>query len=169
LLFAARGWRPAALAVAVPLALQAPFLLLPAPGLHGFAAIAEPVARLEEGLALRLSPWAPLAVAVEPTPGLLRGLSVVAVLASAALAWVAGRYLRDRTAAAAAVALPLLAVFALATRWPHNFQDWYLVPFLLAAALAGQPQDDRRRPQRAQDHQQVAGADDDDRARRRVQ
>ncbi len=166
LLLAARGWRPAALAVVIPAALQAPFLLLPSPGTHGLAAIAEPVARLEEGLALRLSLWAPLSLVLEPTPDLLRILSVVGVVASAALAWAVGRRLRggrptlDRAAVAAA--LPLLAVFALATRWPHNFQDWYLVPLVLAAAASGvgarKSGDGDAGPQRDEDHEQVAQA-----------
>jgi hypothetical protein len=138
LLLAAAGWRAAAVSLAVPAALQLPFLLLPRPGLQGVNAIAEPAARLDAVEVLRLSLWGLLYRAVPPTEDLLRVLSAVGVLVSAAVGWWAGRRLASGVPglrrAGAAVALPLLAAFALATRWPTNFQDWYLVPLLLAVS-----------------------------------
>lgn len=135
-LLAAAGVRPALLALGLPAALQLPFLLLPVPGLHGLAAIAEPAARLESPLALGPSLWA----ALPPSPGLVRVLSVLGAGTAAAVGTLTGRVLRrrggDPAAALAAVALPLLTAHLLATRWPANFSGWYLAPLLLCAALS---------------------------------
>jgi hypothetical protein len=140
LLLAAAGWRPALAAAGMPAVLQAPFLLLPRPGLHGLAAIAEPVARME-GAPLALSLWSPLTLLTQPTAGLLRALSALGVLAAVAVAVAAGRRLHAAPLtlqrAAAAVTLPLLTAFALATRWPTNFQSWYLVPLVVLVGLQG--------------------------------
>jgi len=136
LLLGAAGARPALLALALPAAVQLPFLLLPVPGLHGLAAIAEPAARLESPLTLGPSLW----VALPPSPGLVRVLSVLGAVAAAVVGALTGRLLRrrsgDPTAALAAVALPLLTAHLLGTRWPANFSSWYLAPLLLCAALS---------------------------------
>jgi len=133
LLIAAAGPGSAVLAAAVPAALQLPFLLLPRPGLHGLAAIAEPAARSDPGGALPLSAWRLLL----SDAGQLRPAALLGVALAAAVAWATGRALRSGSGgdarAAAAVCLPLLVAFALATRWPTNFATWSLAPLLLAA------------------------------------
>lgn len=135
----AGGALPALIAVALPTGLQVPFLLWPSPGLYGLAAIVEPTARLEPQ-ALDLSIWLPLYRLVPPQTGLLRLLAVIGVLASLALAWATGRAVRragwEPAAALAGAALPLLVAYTLGTRWPTNFQSWYLVPLVCGAALA---------------------------------
>jgi len=140
LLLAAAGPPAALVACAVPAVLQLPFLLLPRPGLHGLAAVLEPAARLDPGGAVPLSAWLPLL----PDPGLLGAASAAGVAAALGTAWVAGRALRRRgptpSRAAAAVALPLLAAFALATRWPTNFALWPLAPLLVAVAATARPE-----------------------------
>lgn len=142
LLLAVGGPLVAGLAVAVPVALQLPFLLWPTPGLWGLDAMAEPAARATGGGMLARTVWAPLAGVLPPTPGVLRALTVLAVLAGAATAWAAGRRLRAGSPSVArtcaAVALPLLVTFLASTRWQLNFQDWYLPAFLAAAAVAVQ-------------------------------
>lgn len=135
----AGGLGPAALSLAVPAALQVPFWLWPTPGLHGLAAMAEPAGRLYDYAVLRGSLWWPLYAAVGPSTGLLRVLTIVGVLGALTAAIWAGLRLRgqarpDPGAAAAAIGLPLLVTFALASDWRLTFQDWYL-PCLLAAAL----------------------------------
>jgi len=145
----AGGLRPAAISLAVPAVLQLPFWLWPTPGLHGLAAIAEPAGRLYEYGVLRGSLWWPLYAAVGPSPGLLRVITVVGVVVALLAAVWAGVRLRDQalpdpTTAAAAVGLPLLVTFALASDWRLTFQGWYL-PCLLAAALMSPPVPGARR------------------------
>ena len=134
----AGGWGAALVALAVPAALQLPFLALPRPGLHGVSAIVEPAGRLYDASVLQGSLWWPLYEAVTPSAGLLRVLTVLGIAASFAAATWAGRRLRgrpgDAALAAAAVGLPLLVSFATATDWRLTFQDWYL-PCLVAAAV----------------------------------
>lgn len=140
LLLAVGGPWVAAVAVAVPVALQLPFLLWPTPGLWGLDAMVEPAARAVGGGMLSRTVWAPLTGILPPTPGVLRALTVLAVLAGAGMAWAAGRQLRGGAPSVgrtcAAVALPLLVTFLASTRWQLNFQDWYLPAFLAAAAVA---------------------------------
>lgn len=154
LLLAAEGLRPTLVAAALPILAQVPFLLWPRPGLWGVAAIAEPLTRAEPALVLELSGWWPvyaLAGALDGPPDALVGdigplldvLGAVAVLAGLAVAAWAGRRLRrdgaDPARAAAAVAVALVVPFLLATVQRTNYQDWYLTPALLAAALVGLP------------------------------
>lgn len=135
----AGGWGAALLSLVVPGVLQLPFLLWPRLGLHGVSAIAEPAGRLYDYDVLRGSAWWPLYAAVEPTDGMLRAITVLGVLAALGAATWAGLRLRaadhiGAAAAAAAVALPLLTSFALASDWRLTFQNWYL-PCLVAAVL----------------------------------
>jgi hypothetical protein len=126
----------AAAGLAVPALAQAPFLLWPAPGLHGVAAMLEPAARLDPPAVLHQSLWWPLYATVPPTAGLLRLVAVAGIAAATAAAVWAGARVRHEKAVgpvALAVALPLLVAFALGHRLRLNFQDWYLVPFLLGA------------------------------------
>jgi len=139
----AGGFGPAVICLAVPGALQLPFLLWPRPGLHGLAAMAEPAGRLYDYAVLRASLWWPVYAAVDPSRGLLRVITVLGVLGALAAAGWAGLRLRgqarpDPAMAAAAIGLPLLAAFALASDWRLTFQVWYL-PCLLAAALMSRP------------------------------
>jgi len=139
LVLLAAGWRAAAVAIVVPVALQLPFLLWPSPGLWGLAAMLEPAARASGDAMLERSLWA----ALSPTsPGLLQLLTAVDVLVAAGVAAWAGwrvRGSRDPGRTAAAVALPLLVLFLLSTRWQLNFQDWYLTSAVLAIAAAAAP------------------------------
>lgn len=143
LLLIAAGWRAALLAAAVPAVLQAPFLLLPSPGLHGIAAMLEPVGRVEPGPVLSYSIWAPLYQLLDPTPALLRTVGAASAVGGLATgAWIGWRLRRDphttaRVTAAYAVALLVPFLFAFVQR--TNYQDWYLTPFLLCAGLAAEP------------------------------
>lgn len=134
---------PAAAVVmaALPVALQAPFLLWPSPGLRGLGAIAEPAARLAEEEVLRLTVWLPLYEVTAPTEDLVQALSILGILAALLAGWWAGTRVRRQGAdvgrVAAAVALPLVVAYALAPRWPTNFQDWYLAPMVLALVFSG--------------------------------
>ncbi|HWB70630.1 MAG TPA: hypothetical protein VG452_00305 [Egibacteraceae bacterium] len=141
LLLVAAGWRPAALACAVPAVLQAPFLLWPSPGLHGLVAIAEPAARPDPYATVQYSTWWPLYATLGPTRPLLGVVTAAGVVAACAAAVWAGRQLRRRgitlARTAAAYALPLLVAFLGASALRTNFQDWYLPLFLLCAAVVG--------------------------------
>ena len=133
------GLRAGVVAVAVPAALQVPFLLWPTLGWHGISSIVEPVGRSDVEALHALSLWWP-ALAGSGDPGAVRAaLTAVAIVAATAAAVWAGSKLRARRslgATAAALSLPLLVVFALSTTPRHNYQGWYLSPFVLAAALA---------------------------------
>ncbi|MGH8901977.1 MAG: glycosyltransferase 87 family protein [Egibacteraceae bacterium] len=143
LLLMAAGWRAALLAAAVPVVLQAPFLLLPSPGLHGVTAMLEPVGRIEPGSVLTYSIWAPLYRLLGPTPALLRIVGAAGALGGlAAGAWAGWRLRKGPHSAArvtAAYAVALLVPFLLAFIQRTNYQDWYLTPFLLCAGLAAEP------------------------------
>ncbi|MGH8897794.1 MAG: glycosyltransferase 87 family protein [Egibacteraceae bacterium] len=142
LLLVAVGWRAALLAAAVPVALQAPFLLLPSPGLAGIPAMLEPVGRAEPASVLAYSVWTPLYQLLGPTPALLRAVgaaSAVGGLAAGALAgWRLHRGPNTTTRITAAYAATLLVPFLLAFVQRTNYQDWYLTPFLLCAGLAAE-------------------------------
>ena len=136
------SWPAVTAAVAVPVGLQLPFLLFPTPGAHGLAAMAEPASRADPAAVLRYSTWWPLYAAAQPPPRLLALVAGLGVLLAVAVAVWAGIRLRRAGSggrAPAAVALALLAAFALGHRLRLNFQDWYLVPFALAACLDGAP------------------------------
>jgi len=143
LLLAAAGPRAALLAAAVPVLLQMPFLLWPAPGLHGIAAILEPVGRSEPGAVLEYSTWAPVYRLVGTGEAALRAVGSLGAGIGLAGGWWAGRKLRAapapastaRTAAAFSFALLVPFLFAFVQR--TNYQDWYLAPFLLCAGLVG--------------------------------
>lgn len=140
LLLMAVGWRAALLATAVPVVLQAPFLLLPSPGPHGIAAMLEPVGRVEPGPVLAYSIWAPLYRLLDPTPALLRIVGAAGALGGLAAGIWAGWWLRKGPSStarvSAAYAVALLVPFLLAFVQRTNYQDWYLAPFLLCAGLA---------------------------------
>lgn len=138
-LLLAAGWRPAALAALVPVLLQLPFLLWPTPGLWGLAAMLEPAARASGDAALQRSLWAAFTPA---SPAVLAVLTAVDVVVSSAVAAWAGlrvRGARDPARTAAAVALPLLVLFLLSTRWQLNFQGWYLTAAVVSVAAAAVP------------------------------
>jgi hypothetical protein len=142
LLLMAVGWRSALLAAAVPVVLQTPFLLLPSPGLHGIAAMLEPVGRVEPDPVLAYSIWAPLYRLLDPTPALLRVVGIASAVGGLAAGCITGWRLRkgpNSTArVTAAYALALLVPFLLAVVQRTNYQDWYLTPFLLCAGLAAE-------------------------------
>lgn len=138
----AGGLGPALACVAVPVVLQAPFLLLPSVGAQGLAAIAEPAARDETYAVLRLSAWWPAYATLGSSALLVRATAAIGILVSLASATWAGSRLRGRVVgapvrAAAAMALPPLVVFALAASWRTTFQDWGLGALLLAAVWSG--------------------------------
>lgn len=137
------------IAFALPGILQFPFLLWPTLGLHGLQAIAEPAARLDTDESLRQTAWLPLYVLAPPSASLLRALSLVNIALALFSAWWAASRLHgilrtwsdvDPSRIAAALALPMLVAFLLGTRWPTNFQSWYLVPFLWSIALVAVPE-----------------------------
>jgi hypothetical protein len=139
LLLVAAGPVAAAVTVAIPVVLQLPLLLWPAPGWHGLWAMAEPAARLSPP-EWELSVWWPLYESAGLSPGLVRGVAVTGVAAGVVVAVWGGLCLRagpSLTRVAAAMALPLLVVFLLAGTQRHNYQDWYLTSFLLAAGVVG--------------------------------
>jgi Glycosyltransferase family 87 len=142
LLFVVAGWRAALLAAAIPVALQAPFLLFPSPGLHGISALLEPVGRIEPAPVLANSFWVPLYRLLGPTPALLRTVGVIGAVGGLATGALAGWRLRKgpstTTRIAAAYAATLLVSFLLAFVQRTNYQDWYLTPFLLCAGLAAE-------------------------------
>ncbi len=135
------GWSAGALSVAVPGALQLPFLLLPSPGLHGLAAMAEPATRGDPWNVLQYSSWWPLYLAAPPSGLVLRAVTLLAIAAGSGTSlWAATRLRRtppDLATTSLALALPLLATFLLGHRFRINFQDWYLVPFLVGVCVAG--------------------------------
>lgn len=149
LVLVADGLRPAAWAVAVPAALQAPFLLWPRPGLHGVHAMLEPAARDDAFGVLRSSAWWPWYAATGGRPWAVTVAAVVGLLAALALAaWVGRRLRRDRApvAVAAGFAAPLMAVFLLASVQRINYGDWALTAMMLAVGLVSAAEVSRRRP-----------------------
>lgn len=138
LLVLAGGWWAALAAVAVPVLLQAPFLLWPEPGWHGLRWIAEPVARPDTYAVLRAnSMWWPLYALAGAGKGVVRVAEGVALAVTAAASAWAGRRARGAPldALAAAVALPLFVSWALASMQRTNYQCWYLAAFCLAVGL----------------------------------
>jgi hypothetical protein len=138
-LLAAVGWVPALLAIAVPVALQLPFLLWQSPGLEPFEGLLEPATRSEPLLVLRESTWYPLYRWVGHGDGVRSVVAFVGVVIGGFVALWAGRELRRRgitlSRAAAALSLPLLVSYALAGTPRTNYQDWYLTAFLVVVAL----------------------------------
>lgn len=142
-LLLAQGVSAAALAGVTALALQVPFLLLPSPGLHGLAGMAEPVARPEPLQLLVMSVWYPLHATTGGGPALDVAAAVGVVAALVTATWAGWRLRRSSqvppVAVCAAYALPLLVAVVLAPVQRHNYQGWYLTPFLLAAGLTADP------------------------------
>lgn len=140
------GWRTVLVAGGVAAALQLPFLLWPEVGLHGIAALLEPVARAEDGYeVLRFSLWWPVYAVAGASAGVVRAAGIAAVGAAAAVGWWtarrigAGEGTGSPAAVLAALALPLLVLFLLAPGWRANFQDWMLPAAVLAALTPALP------------------------------
>lgn len=138
-LLAAIGWMPALLAIAVPVALQLPFLVWQSPGLEPFEGLLEPATRSEPLLVLRESTWYPLYRWIGHGDGVRSVVALAGVVVAGLVALWAGRELRRRgitlSRAAAALSLPLLLSYALAATPRTNYQDWYLAAFLVVVAL----------------------------------
>ena len=150
------GVGAAGLAAAVALALQAPFWLLPRPGLHGLSALSEPAGRPEDYDVLRRSLWWPLYALAGDGDRVVAAVTVLAVLVAVLVAVRAGVTLRRSAGpvpgpgpAVAAVTLPLLVLFALASVWRPNFEAWWLLGVLAAVVLVGEGAPSPRRGARA--------------------
>lgn len=147
-LLAAVGWLPALVAVAVPVALQAPFVVWQSPGFEPFEGLLEPATRPEPLLVLRESTWYPLYRWVGHGDDVRSAVALAGILVAGLVALWAGHELRRRglslSRAAAAFALPLLVSYALAGTPRTNYQDWYLTAFVLVVALDYRARRDHR-------------------------